>query len=379
MVFHPKKIALIYDPIFPFIKGGAEKRFYEIGKRLSREGHEVHLYGMKSWNGADIIKYEGMTLHGICKNYPLYTKSGRRSIYQAIMFGIASFRLWREPFDVVDCCGFPYFSIFPLRIITWLRRKRLYSTWHEVWGMEYWKKYLGFAGIFGYLIERVAVILPDMIISVSDGTAEAIAQKLGRKKNVVTIPNGINVNRIKNIEPAAETSDVIYVGRLLAHKNVDVLVQAMHLLTKEKPEISLAIVGDGPEQKNLEKLIEQLNIQKNVKFMGRIEKDDDVHAHMHASRVLALPSTREGFGIVVLEANACGLPVITIDHKQNAARDLVVDGVNGAICQLNESLLAKKISLELKERKDATFYQSFVSSYDWGVILPIIDKKYFSI
>lgn len=376
MEFHPKKIAFVYDPIFPFIKGGAEKRFYEIGKRLSREGHDVHLYGMKSWDGAKIIEHEGMTLHGICKNYPLYTKSGRRSIYQAVIFGIATFRLWKEPFDIIDCCGFPYFSLFPLRLITWLRGKKLYSTWHEVWGLEYWKKYLGLAGIFGYIVERMAVLLPDVIISVSDGTTEAIARKLGRKSNVIVIPNGLDIERIKNIKPASASSDVIYVGRLLPYKNVDILVRTMHLLAKNQPEISLAIIGNGPERENLEKIVDQLNIQKNVRFMGRVEKDDDVHAHMHASKVLVLPSTREGFGIVVLEANACGLPVVTLDHKNNMAKELIVDGENGKLCGLDENDLSDTIEQVLNSRKDPEFYVEYSRKYDWNNIMHSIKQVY---
>jgi len=376
MDVHPKKIAFVYDPVFPFIKGGAEKRFFEIGKRLSQEGYDVHLYGMKSWKGPKIIKHAGMTLHGICKNYPLYTKTGRRSIYQAVMFGIASFRLWREPFDVIDCCGFPYFSLFPARIITWVRRKKLYSTWHEVWGKEYWKKYLGPLGIFGYFIERLAVLLPDEIISVSNGTAEAIRHKLGRKKNITVIPNGLDVERIKNVKAASESSDIIYVGRLLTHKNVDILVRATGLLAKEHPEISFVIVGDGPERKNLEKLAEDLQIKKNVSFLGRVEKDQDVHAHMHASKVMVLPSTREGFGIVVLEGNACGLPVVTIDHKNNAAKDLIVNNENGALCGLDEKELADTIEQVLSSRKERGFYAKYGEKYDWGIFVKNILKNY---
>lgn len=376
MAVHPKKIALVYDPIFPFIKGGAEKRFFEIGKRLSQEGHNVHLYGMKSWDGADVIEREGMTLHGICRNYPLYTKSGRRSIYQAVMFGMASFRLWREPFDVIDCCGFPYFSLFPLRIITWIRRKKLYSTWHEVWGMDYWKQYLGSLGIFGYFVERLAVLLPNKIISVSSGTSEAIARKLGRKNNIVTIPNGLDVERIKNIKPASVSSDVIFVGRLLPYKNVDVLVRAMKFLSKDHPDLSLAVIGEGPERKNLEKLVEELHIQENVRFVGRVEKDDDVYAHMHASKVLVLPSTREGFGIVVLEANACGLPVVTIDHKNNAAKELIVNNENGALCSLDENELAETIEQAMNLRKECEHYVDYAEKYDWSNIIHDVKQEY---
>lgn len=364
MITQPKKIAFIYDAIFPFIKGGAEKRFYEIGRRLAQDGFEIHFYGMKSWPGPDVIKFEGMFLHGICKNYPLYLKSGRRSIYQAIIFGIASLRLWRESFDIVDCCGFPFFSLFPLRFITWLRKKTLYSTWHEAWGFDYWRQYLGPIGIIGFLIEEVAVFLPDKIISVSDSTTMAITQKLGRKKNIVTISNGLDFKKIKSIFPAPEKSDIIFVGRLLSYKNVDLLIKALCILTKKNPVISLNIIGDGPERKKLEALAEKLHLQNNVKFLGFLETEEEVYSLMRASKILALPSVREGFGIVVLEANACGLPVITVDHPQNAAKDLIVEGVNGLFVELNENKIAEaiiKILQNFHNMKPTTE----VDKYDW--------------
>ena len=60
-----------------------------------------------------------------------------------------------------------------------------------------------------------------------------------------------------------------------------------------------------------------------------MENYDDLIGYMKSSKVFVLPSTREGFGIVVIEANACGFPVVVVNHKMNAATDLVVDGING--------------------------------------------------
>lgn len=369
------KIALIYDAVFPFIKGGGEKRFYEIGRRLAESGFAVHLYGMKSWEGESVIQFEGMTLHGICRNYPLYLKSGRRSIYQAVMFGLASFRLWREPFDVVDCCGFPFFSTFPIRIITWLRRKPLYSTWHEAWGLNYWKQYLGFWGIFGYAIEKIAVRLPDKILAGSENTAHAILEKLGREQGVVIAPSGIDLEKIKNSIPAEIKSDIIFAGRLLPYKNVDVLIGAMNILVQSHPQASLLIIGEGPEKEKLEALVKSLGLSGNVRFAGFLEKEEAVYSAMLSSKVLAMPSTREGFGIVVLEANACGLPVITTSHPQNAAQDLIKSNLNGKVVDLGEKEFAEAIALELSTRQEPDFYRSFVKDYDWNAITSVLAKE----
>src|SRR5471030_2419059 len=110
------KIAFVYDAIYPYVKGGAERRYFEIGKCLSSKNYQVHLYGMKFWKGPDVIYKDGLYLHGICKAKPLYTKNGRRSIQQALYFGINCLKLINEDFDIIDCCGFPYFSLFACKI-----------------------------------------------------------------------------------------------------------------------------------------------------------------------------------------------------------------------------------------------------------------------
>ena len=105
------KIAFIYDAVYPWIKGGAEKRIYEIGRRLA-DKHEVHWYGIRWWDGGETIEHDGIILHGVCEAVPLYV-NGRRSIGEAIYFaGKLLPKLIKENFDVVDCQEFPYFPCF---------------------------------------------------------------------------------------------------------------------------------------------------------------------------------------------------------------------------------------------------------------------------
>ena len=373
------KIALVYDAIYPYIKGGGEKRFYEIGKRLAQKGHQVHLYGMKFWKGANVIKQNEMYLHGICKAKKLYTKEGRRSILQAIYFGFHSMKFIKEDLDVIDCCGFPYFSLFSCKLVSLIKRKKLFSTWHEVWGKNYWYEYIGRKGYLGYIIEKLAVLMPDKIISVSKHTTHKLKSELNSKKSIYTVPNGIEFDLITKIKPAKEKSDVIFVGRLISSKNVDILIKSIKLIRGKNPEIKSLIIGDGPEKKNLEALTQKLNLEKHIKFLGFLENHNDVCALMKSSKVFILPSTREGFGMVVIEANACGIPVITINHKDNAARDLIEEGKNGFVCQFNEEEIAKRIMRILENssgRKMKEVCMDLAKKYDWDKIIDEIEGVY---
>ena len=110
------KIAFVYDVIYPYVKGGVEKRVWELAVRLAHRGHEVHLFGMKFWNGEDTINREGVFLHGVCPAQKLYT-SGRRSIWQAFYFSFHLLsHLLKEKFDIIDCQQFPLFSCYTSKI-----------------------------------------------------------------------------------------------------------------------------------------------------------------------------------------------------------------------------------------------------------------------
>ena len=390
------KIALVYDSIYPFIKGGGEKRFYEIGKRLSGNGHEVHLYGMKLWSGKDVIKKDNLYLHGICKAKPLYVDKGRRSISQAIYFGMNCIKLIKEDFDVIDCCGFPYFSLFTCKIVCMIKGKPMYSTYHEVWGRDYWKSYLGKLGIIGYLVEKISSRLPNKIIAVSENTKKQLIEKLNVNPNkIIVIENGADISKIQKIKPSKESSDIIYAGRLLDYKNIDVLIKAIAIIKshrdhpsqgdhpkgskgrKSNPNIKCIIIGDGPELQNLKNLTKQLKLDNNIIFKGFVKKIEDVYALIKSSKVFVLPSTREGFGIVVVEANACGIPVITTSHKDNASKDLIKQGKNGFICKLNEKDIADKIKTAIKQsqkmKKDCL---SSAKHYDWQNIIKKFEGVY---
>ena len=358
------KIAYVYDAVYPWVKGGAEKRIYEISKRLVEMGHEVHWFGLKWWDGEKDIVKDGIYLHGIGEWDNLYV-GGRRSIPEGIYFGLKTLTGLRDNFDVIDCQEFPYFPCFSAKVHSMVTRSVLVITWHEVWD-DYWYEYLGGCGFFGRVVERLTSKLTSRNIAVSEGTKRGL-RIIGVRKDINVIPNGIDFKRIEMIKYSKEESDIIFAGRLIKEKNVDLLIKAVKLVCNEIPDVKCIIIGNGPEKRELTKLVYDLKMDNNIKFIGFLENHDHVISYMKSSKVFVLPSTREGFGIVALEANACGLPVVTVNHKRNAACELIVDG-SGFICELSDCSIAEKISMALGRENMRDVCIENARRFDWRVV-----------
>jgi len=371
------KIAFIYDVIYPYVKGGVEKRVWELAVRLSRRGHDVHLFGMKFWDGEDILIRDGIILHGVCPAQKLYTGS-RRSLWQPLYFSLCLILpLLKEKIDIIDCQQFPYFSCFSAKFVSLLKKVPLVITWHEVWG-TYWYEYLGWRGFGGKCTERLVARLTSNTIAVSKTTANNL-EILGISSNIDIIPNGVELQRIRSIRPSDSVSDVIFVGRLIREKHADFLIQAFSNLLTDKPALKLTIIGEGPEHDSIVKQINEYFINNQVHLIGFQENYDEIIAHMKSSKIFVLPSTREGFGISALEALACGLPVVTIDHSANAIRDLI-NGNNGFLCSLSAEDLADTIRLALqsyKEMRESCILSA--TAFDWEHITVDIEEFYHTV
>ncbi|VVB96467.1 Trehalose synthase [uncultured archaeon] len=371
------KIAFVYDAVYPWIKGGAEKRIYELGRRLAKHGHEVHVFGIKWWDGADMIEYEGMVLHGVCSPMELYV-NGRRSIPEAVIFSIKLLPyLVKEKFDVIDVSAFPYLSCFTVKLVSVLKGNRMLITWHEVW-RDYWYEYLGRAGFFGKLVEYLTSRLTAGSIAVSAMTKNNLESLGVGGENIHILPNGIDLERITRAEPSPLAYDIIFAGRLIKEKNVDILLEAIGRIKNTIPNIKCLIIGDGPEKDQLVRLATGLKIQDNVKFSGFLEYDE-VISYIKSSRVFVLPSSREGFGIVVIEAFACGVPVVTVKCEQNAASLLVSEDtgivVNPDVKDIINAVLKLITDTELRKRMSMSALDT-AKKYEWDIIAMQLAKVY---
>lgn len=370
------KIAYVYDAVYPYIKGGAEKRIYETGRRLAERGHEVHWYGIKWWDGVDVIQQDGIYLHGVCKSRGLYTEEGRRSIKEAVRFAARVIKpISKEKFDVIDVGNFPYLPAFSCKFVSKIRKTPLVVTWHEVWG-DYWYEYLGVKGFFGKIAEKITSKLPDRHIAVSEHTKKELVTLGVRDEKITMIPNGIDFDAIQKIPSSAGGCDVLFVGRLIKEKNVDVLIKTVAEIKKNMSQIKCSIIGEGPERETLMRLSEKLGLGDNVRFLGPLDYEE-VIATMKSSRVLVLPSTREGFGIVLLEAMASQTPVIAVRAEKSAASE-IVNGKNGILCGLGElgKNIIEVLTNEKLRRSMIEKGLEYSKQFDWDNIEDSVSKFY---
>ena len=362
------RIAFVYDVAYPFVKGGGERRIYELARRLAKK-HDVDWITLKWWNDGDEIEIDEINYVGAGRSENLY-KKGRRRIGEAFYFGLKTLpALMKERYDVVDCTAFPYFSCFSARIYSILRDTGLFITWHEVWN-NYWLDYLGKLGYFGKFVEKRVALLKAKHIAVSQLTKRGL-EKLGAS-NVVVVPNGVDLKRIESIKPAEDEWDIIFAGRLIREKGIDNLIKSVAELKKRGIEVKTLIIGNGPEKRNLKKLSFQLGVHYLIRFMEFVE-DDRLYSLMKSAKVFVLPSMREGFGVAALEAMACGVPVITLDHPMNAAAELVREVGFGCVVKTDE--IVDRV-YEVLNGKIPIYSREKLEKYHWDYICRILEETY---
>lgn len=372
-------IAIVSDAVYPYHKGGKERRFYEISTRLAKKGHDVHIYCMKWWKTPEKERVEnGVTLHAISPYFPMYSGK-RRSIRQGVFFGFFCLNLFKYNWDVIEVDHMPYFPLFPAKLVCLFKRKKLNATWNEVWGLDYWVRYMGWPGYVSAFIERASIFLPDIFVSISQHTTNRLKQLYRVPDNQIkTISTGLDTTAIEKVEASKTKYDVIYAGRLWKHKNVSLLIDAMAEVVKTRKNCTCVIVGNGHEKIHLINRAKKLGLEKNITFENFTPHHDEVFGLMKSAKVFVLPSIREGFGMAVLEANACGIPAIVVNHHENAAIDLI-EKANGIIVNPNATEMAAAIIELLDNRRDILTVKQVAAKYNWEEIVDNLEKHYLSL
>jgi glycosyltransferase involved in cell wall biosynthesis len=201
----------------------------------------------------------------------------------------------------------------------------------------------------------------DRIIAVSQGIAQDLSENFGvRPELIAVIPNPVDLDQIRTLaeEPitehcwfSEELPICLFVGRLSAQKGVEYLLQAMALARPLK-KFRCVIIGDGEKRSELEALVKQLKLTEDIAFLGR---QSNPFKFMHRATCFVLPSIVEGLPYVILEAMACGCPIIATDCAPGV-RELLGESQRGLLVPpkdpttLAEAMLKILQDAEFRER-----------------------------
>lgn len=172
----------------------------------------------------------------------------------------------------------------------------------------------------------------DRVVAVSSALADKL-RTCGTNTPISVILNGFSVNALSAASPNRQSCSVIQVGSLITQKHFDVTIRAVAQLRKKYLEAALTIIGQGPEQEKLKALCRELGISDSVRFTGQLP-NEEVLAEMAKAQFFCMPSVREGFGIVYLEAMASGC--VTIGTEGEGIADVIHSGENGFLVSPND-------------------------------------------
>jgi glycosyltransferase involved in cell wall biosynthesis len=370
------RVAFVSNVVHPWVTGGAQKRIHEIGTRLATQNHDVTIYGRHFWDGPEEITLEGMTLRAVAPEAGLYADD-RRSITEAVDFAVRALpplqrRLRRNEHDLVVASVFPYFPVLATKLAGLNTNTPLVTTWHEVWG-DYWEEYLGALGAFGKLTEHVTARTPQHPTAISGITADRLAAIGPDRERIEIVPNGIDTEQIRNAPLPDQGYAMLFAGRLIEHKNVDILLNAFDAVAADH-DATLGIIGDGPEKAPLERQRDDLAHADRVEFLGFLDDYEDVLGHMRVADVFASPSTREGFGLTFAEAMAADCTVIAADHPDSAADEVIADA--GFLVEPTVDALMERLDAALSGARPPTSPVAHARQYDWDAIAEQAETAY---
>lgn len=329
------KIALIYDRLFPQNIGGLE-RYYDALARGLADSNSVS-YITREVDSEDPPGFRPYRVIKVAPNSPFYSARGNRRIWPTVRFGFGVFvHLLRHgrDYDVVQSASFPFFSVIAARLAFTLRRRRpkLIVDWLEVWPRDYWISYAGAVfGRVGYAIQQACMRAPDQGVTYSamhEKRLGAHPAPVLRLTGLATeMPNPADVSR-----PSSAAPTVVFAGRLIPEKQASLIPAVIEEARRLDGEIRGTIIGDGPERSDIATAIAERGLGDAVQLPGFVV-DEELNRALQNAACLLLPSLREGYGLIVIEAAAYGTPCITIDAPDNAAKELIVNGVNGFVVE----------------------------------------------
>lgn len=317
--------------------GGTEIATYNLARHLAKRGHEVHII-----TSAD----EGQPPEDLVEGFHLH----RLSIIRVRYLGTILF--WIKPLGLLKRIDPDVILVQSMILgmggyLAKLLLKKPYLVWGQ--GEEY------FQWLFKGVISKIVLKHAASALALTHYGATTMAHIYQR--NITVVPNGVDLEQFSEIsalrQPMRRKLGVpdtdlvlVFVGRLITSKGLDYLLRSMPAILQQVSNSRLVIVGDGTDRPLLKKLTLELKLQDKVLFAGMVP-NEEVPGYLAASDIFVFPSLSEGFGIVVVEAMASGLPVVTTNVT--GLPEIIEDGRNGLLVEPESpEQIAEKVLLLAK-------------------------------
>jgi glycosyltransferase involved in cell wall biosynthesis/O-antigen/teichoic acid export membrane protein len=329
--------------------GGAENYIHEIAKRWVLDGHRVTVF---CGNDAKHSRYE------IVDKVEIYRRGGFYMVY-IWAFAYYLFRL-KSKYDVVIDAenGIPFFS--PL-----YAKEPVILLIHHV-HQNVFRKHLIFP--FSYIAMILeSKLMPlvyrhSQIITISESSKNEIQRlNISKSEDVNIVNPGINISDYQKTRKTPYPS-IIYLGRLRPNKNIELLIKAFALLSQKHQTAKLTIAGEGICKNNLMSLTKKYKLESKVIITGKVTEKEKIKL-LGSHWIMVQPSLFEGWGITVIEANACNTPVIAA--AVNGLKDSVVHGVTGLLFD-PKSVNSLILNMELLINNSFLRHQLARQAYIWS-------------
>ncbi|MGE0395437.1 MAG: glycosyltransferase family 4 protein [Kofleriaceae bacterium] len=358
------------------VRGGVEARSFYLAREIARH-HRVDVICAREPGQGVEEELAGVRVH---RTGPVreYKQAGSLAVRGAFL--VEAIRAARKiDADIVDSYNFLAYVA-----ATQIAREKdipRVATYHDVWLGE-WIRNLGLvSGIVGEVVERYVLAHRwDQIIANSEYTRQKLAAAGARAAGMEVVYNGIALDAFEQVRvPRAMRPTVCYVGRLVRYKRVNDLIDAIHILRARVPDVKLEIVGSGPDAGRLAAQVSRLGLENHVEFHGFVQKHHDVLEVMARSHVLCLPSAVEGFGMAIVEAMACGTPVVA--SALEPIREVTREGQGALLYPCGDvAALADHLTTMLTDTALHSRYvidaRALAADYDWRPLAAKVERIY---
>jgi len=325
------RVGIVYDCIFPFDTGGGERVYRAMADRMLASGHDV-TYVTRSHDSA----YPGVGFRiAEVSQGPLYDSAGARTTGGALRFAWGVFKylaVRRDDFDLLVVSALPVLTLIAARAATLGTRTTLVADWLEVWPWRKWREYSGAAvGTIATVLQWIGARATPFNTVNSGFTAQRLRAVRRSSAPLVLGLFDLTPTEVR-VTGRSEPPVALFVGRWIADKRVDLLPAAIRRAREKVPALECVIVGSGTEEGVIDEQIRAVGGEAYIRLRGRVD-DATLDELMSQAAVLVNPSAREGFGLVVTESAARGVPVVVVSGEDNASVELVAPGINGFVAR----------------------------------------------